>query len=62
MWDRNSEKVNLENINLSIKKGQMVAVVGQVGEGKSSLLAAILGEMDKIKGTVATGVRRFEQT
>lgn len=56
MWDRNSEKVNLENINLSVKPGQMVAVVGQVGDGKSSLLSAILGEIDKIKGYVSLNV------
>ena len=37
---------SLENINLKIKAGQTVAVVGSVGSGKSSLLAAILGEME----------------
>lgn len=35
----------LKNINLTIKKGSLVAIVGQVGSGKSSLLSAILGEM-----------------
>jgi len=29
-----------------------VAVVGHVGCGKSSLLAAMLGEMDKVEGQV----------
>jgi len=29
-----------------------VAVVGQVGSGKSSILSAILGDMEKIKGNV----------
>lgn len=55
-WDKNSEKINLENINLSIKRGQMIAVVGQVGEGKSSLLSAVLGEIEKVKGYVAMNV------
>ena len=35
----------LSNINLNIEHGKLVAVVGTVGAGKSSLLSAILGEM-----------------
>ena len=37
---------HLSGINMDIKAGQTVAVVGSVGVGKSSLLAAILGEME----------------
>uniref|UniRef100_A0A8C0LJ28 Multidrug resistance-associated protein 1 n=1 Tax=Canis lupus dingo TaxID=286419 RepID=A0A8C0LJ28_CANLU len=33
--------------------GSLVAVVGQVGCGKSSLLSALLAEMDKVEGHVA---------
>uniref|UniRef100_A0A8C5FMM4 ABC-type glutathione-S-conjugate transporter n=1 Tax=Gadus morhua TaxID=8049 RepID=A0A8C5FMM4_GADMO len=33
--------------------GSLVAVVGQVGCGKSSLISALLGEMEKIEGDVA---------
>lgn len=32
--------------------GELLAVVGRVGSGKSSLLSAILGEMTKIEGSV----------
>jgi multidrug resistance-associated protein (MRP) len=42
----------LSKMNLKIKQGQLVAVVGQVGAGKSSLLSAILGEMEKLQGRV----------
>lgn len=35
----------LHNIELSIKKGSLVMIVGEVGSGKSSLLSAVLGEM-----------------
>ena len=37
---------------MTVKSGQLVAVVGMVGCGKSSLLSAMLGEMEKVKGTV----------
>jgi ABC-type multidrug transport system fused ATPase/permease subunit len=45
-------KLTLSKINLKVKQGQLVAVVGQVGAGKSSLLSAILGEMEKLQGRV----------
>ncbi|KAI0238037.1 Multidrug resistance-associated protein 1 [Lamellibrachia satsuma] len=42
----------LKGINMTLDEGQLVAVVGRVGEGKSSLISAILGEMEKISGRV----------
>lgn len=42
----------LENINLSVKKGQLCMVVGRVGSGKSSLAAALLGNMDQLGGAI----------
>ena len=44
------------SINLRIGRGQLVAVVGQVGAGKSSLISALLGEMDKLGGSIAVKV------
>uniref|UniRef100_A0A8C0LE46 Multidrug resistance-associated protein 1 n=1 Tax=Canis lupus dingo TaxID=286419 RepID=A0A8C0LE46_CANLU len=41
------------SITFSIPEGSLVAVVGQVGCGKSSLLSALLAEMDKVEGHVA---------
>ena len=46
----------LRSINLSFNTGSLVAVVGTVGSGKSSLISAFLGEMDKITGRVNTKV------
>ena len=40
------------SIDLSVKGGELVAVVGPVGAGKSSLISALLGEMDKLNGQV----------
>lgn len=44
----------LKNINLRLDKNSLTAVVGTVGSGKSSLVSAFLGEMDKISGRVNT--------
>nr|XP_026483252.1 multidrug resistance-associated protein 1 isoform X3 [Vanessa tameamea] len=52
-WGDDSEPV-LKNINVHIPSGNLVAVVGSVGSGKSSLLSALLGEMNKISGRVNT--------
>ena len=46
------EKPTLENVNLTIPQGKIVAVIGQVGSGKSSLLSAIIGEIKKLSGKV----------
>ncbi|RHY85045.1 hypothetical protein DYB26_000706 [Aphanomyces astaci] len=45
------------NVNLTIKRGEFVVVHGSVGEGKSSLCAALLGEMDKFNGSIFVGGR-----
>ncbi|KAF4316510.1 hypothetical protein BBO99_00008666 [Phytophthora kernoviae] len=42
----------LTNVNLQIKKGDLVVVQGPVGAGKSSLCSALLGEMHKLDGKV----------
>uniref|UniRef100_A0A6Q2WTJ5 ATP-binding cassette, sub-family C (CFTR/MRP), member 2 n=1 Tax=Esox lucius TaxID=8010 RepID=A0A6Q2WTJ5_ESOLU len=39
-------------VSLDIKPGRLVAVVGVVGSGKSSLISAMLGEMHSTKGFV----------
>ncbi|XP_015763601.1 PREDICTED: multidrug resistance-associated protein 7-like [Acropora digitifera] len=42
----------LTNITLPVKKGQFIGVIGKVGSGKSSLLAAITAEMEKRLGEI----------
>ena len=44
------------SLNFSLKRGQLCAVVGHVGSGKSSMISALLGEMTKYKGTIDTQV------
>ncbi|XP_036923551.1 multidrug resistance-associated protein 6 isoform X5 [Sturnira hondurensis] len=42
----------LHRINLTVPQGCLLAVVGPVGAGKSSLLSALLGELSKVEGSV----------
>jgi len=39
------DKVVLENVNFSIRRGEKVAFVGRNGEGKSTLIKCIMGEV-----------------
>lgn len=51
-WETDNTDPNLQDLNLNVKKGSLIAVVGSVGSGKSSLLSALLGEMEKLRGHV----------
>ncbi|KAG0351717.1 hypothetical protein BG005_008781, partial [Podila minutissima] len=42
----------LHDIDLHIYDGKLAAIIGRVGQGKSSLLSAIVGEMYKRQGSV----------
>ena len=42
----------LTDLSLQIKQGELVAIIGSVGSGKSSLLSALLGEMLLHEGQV----------
>ncbi|XP_072313058.1 ATP-binding cassette sub-family C member 3 isoform X4 [Eucyclogobius newberryi] len=51
-WDKQDPPV-LHNINMMVPQGSLLAVVGHVGCGKSSLISALLGEMEKTEGDVS---------
>ncbi|KAG0212661.1 hypothetical protein BGX28_005857 [Mortierella sp. GBA30] len=53
--DKEKGTFGLKNIDLKIPHGQLVAIVGAVGSGKSSLLNALVGEMRKTSGTMEYG-------
>ena len=53
-WSKSSLSPTLTDLSLDIRAGELVAVVGKIGSGKSSLLSAILGEMVGVGGEVRT--------
>ncbi|CAE6379048.1 unnamed protein product [Rhizoctonia solani] len=56
--DQRSDKTvsfRVTDISLNISRGSVVAIVGPVGSGKSSLLLGLLGEMPRTRGSVSFG-------
>ncbi|XP_038063976.1 multidrug resistance-associated protein 4-like [Patiria miniata] len=51
-WDENLDNPSLSNINFDVSKGELLAVIGPVGSGKSSLLMALLKELPTISGKI----------
>ncbi|XP_033865352.2 ATP-binding cassette sub-family C member 4-like isoform X1 [Acipenser ruthenus] len=51
-WDKNLDAPTLQNVSFTVHPGQLLAVIGPVGAGKSSLLSAILGELPQDRGDV----------
>lgn len=54
-----SNAFRLSDINVAVRAGSLVAVVGSVGAGKSSFISALLGEMDRTRGSVQLAVERM---
>ncbi|KAJ0602528.1 putative ABC-type xenobiotic transporter [Helianthus annuus] len=51
-WNNDDSKPTLTGVNFEIPTGEKVAICGEVGSGKSTLISAILGEVPNIKGTI----------
>ncbi|OAQ30743.1 ATP-binding cassette transporter 1 [Linnemannia elongata AG-77] len=50
-WYKNSDPV-ISNINIAIKKDCLLSVIGRVGSGKSSLIAALCGDLERVSGEI----------
>ncbi|MBQ0150792.1 MAG: ATP-binding cassette domain-containing protein [Bacteroidales bacterium] len=49
------QKVVFRNADIEIKRGEKVALVGRNGEGKTTLMRVIMGELDPISGEARAG-------
>ncbi|WIA12103.1 hypothetical protein OEZ85_012177 [Tetradesmus obliquus] len=56
-WEAGSSEVSLTGVTFSATPGSLTMVVGSVGSGKSSVLSALIGQMERVKGSVAVGGR-----
>ncbi|KAL9572706.1 hypothetical protein ACKAV7_003105 [Fusarium commune] len=57
-WSKTEVSV-LSNISFPIRKSHFTFVIGSVGSGKSTLMKALLGELQPSKGFVYTDARRI---
>ncbi|KAL1732291.1 P-loop containing nucleoside triphosphate hydrolase protein [Schizophyllum commune] len=53
--EKEEQVFQVKDINMSIPRGQLVAIVGSTGSGKTSLIQGLVGEMRKTEGTVIWG-------
>ncbi|XP_053420094.1 ATP-binding cassette sub-family C member 4 isoform X2 [Nycticebus coucang] len=52
-WDKEAETPTLQGLSFTVRPGELLAVIGPVGAGKSSLLSAVLGELPPSQGLVS---------
>ncbi|KAB5588814.1 Metal resistance protein YCF1 [Ceratobasidium theobromae] len=51
-WSKTALEPTLQHVDLTVRKGELVGVLGRVGCGKTSLLSAVVGEMIREEGSV----------
>lgn len=62
-YEKDSENYNIENINLKIKAGETVGIIGGTGSAKTTLVSLIPRLYDVIEGSVLVGgedVRKYK--
>ena len=52
-WNSDETEMTLDNVTVSATTGKLVAIIGSVGAGKSSIIQAILGEFPTSKGKIS---------
>ncbi|KJA16429.1 hypothetical protein HYPSUDRAFT_207024 [Hypholoma sublateritium FD-334 SS-4] len=45
----------IKEVTMNVPRGKLVAIVGSVGSGKTSLLQGLIGEMRKTQGSIVSG-------
>ncbi|KAL1304864.1 hypothetical protein AAFC00_003788 [Neodothiora populina] len=58
LTEEDKHPFEIKGLDLSIARNELVAVIGSVGSGKSSLLAALAGDMRRTTGEVVLGASR----
>ena len=53
--DGHGEKVVFTGADIEVRRGEKVALVGRNGEGKTTLMSAVMGELEPLEGTAKTG-------
>ncbi|XP_053404593.1 ATP-binding cassette sub-family C member 4-like isoform X3 [Mercenaria mercenaria] len=51
-WDKEVEQLTLQKVSAKVESGKLLAVIGPVGAGKSSLLMAVLQELPLLEGNI----------
>ena len=52
-WNQEEDELTLDNLCLEAKSGKLLAIIGTVGAGKSSIIQAILGEFPCSRGKIS---------
>ena len=52
---KQQEPFKIPGLNMEVSRGKLVAIVGSVGSGKSSILSGLIGEMKQTSGNVKFG-------
>lgn len=56
------DKPVLQNVNLTIKKGESIAIIGESGSGKSTLLDILIGLYKPLKGKIMVDENEISET
>ena len=57
----NKKKINLENINVSVFKNEIIGFIGKSGAGKSTLLDLIIGVLRPSSGTIKLNDKNLDE-
>ncbi|KAF9584556.1 hypothetical protein BGW38_006031, partial [Lunasporangiospora selenospora] len=50
-WSKDSSPV-VSDVNIALKEDALLSVIGRVGSGKSSLIAALCGDLERVSGEI----------
>jgi len=60
-WLDYEREDTLQNITMKVRPGELIAIVGQVGAGKSSLLNVVLKELRLREGSIQVRIPFFQK-